>query len=338
MITPVLSLRYLAPLPISIMNEGKVRHHMPWGHNIAITFRLITIFVVMLTLNACGGAKTKISIGLAAGSSTDPTITETAPAKPKAGDTVTLAGKRFPTRAKNLVLKIVLTSNDTKETDLTITNANSASFTVPSDISLDIKSISIIHEGKALTSFELKDATVYTLDPVTFTPAAGIYAEAQSVTIASPNPDTTIYYTTDGSTPTKSSAIYTTAISVVKSQTLTAYAVRYGFNDSPSASAAYVITGAVATPVFSLAAGAYGPTQILALSTATAGATIYYTTDGSTPNTGSSVYSSAITLSSSQTIKAFATKNNYLDSAVASAAYTINGNVATPTFSPAAGP
>jgi hypothetical protein len=57
-------------------------------------------------------------------------------------------------------------------------------------------------------------AATYTINlPVaatpTFSPAGGTYASAQSVTIGTTTPSATIYYTTNGSTPTTSSAVYT---------------------------------------------------------------------------------------------------------------------------------
>lgn len=84
-------------------------------------------------------------------------------------------------------------------------------------------------------------------------------------------------------------------------------------------------TPTVATPTFSPAAGTYTEAQNVTISCATTGATIYYTTDGSTPNTSSSVYSSAIPVSSTTTIKAIAVKEGMANSAVAEAIYTIEG-------------
>jgi uncharacterized repeat protein (TIGR02543 family) len=81
-------------------------------------------------------------------------------------------------------------------------------------------------------------------------------------------------------------------------------------------------TPTCATPTFSPAAGSYEGTQNVTISS-TAGATIYYTTDGSTPSTSSSVYSSPIAVSADMTIKAYAVKADYDDSEVATAAYTI---------------
>jgi len=59
------------------------------------------------------------------------------------------------------------------------------------------------------------------------------------------------------------------------------------------------------------------------LATATAGASIRYSTDGSTPTASSTLYSGAFTLSNSATVKAAAFKTNYNPSAVASATFTI---------------
>lgn len=80
-----------------------------------------------------------------------------------------------------------------------------------------------------------------------------------------------------------------------------------------------------ATPTFSPAAGSYSSTQNVTISCATPSSTIYYTTNGSTPTTSSSVYSSPVSVSASSTVKAIATAAGFTQSAVASAAYTITG-------------
>jgi len=82
---------------------------------------------------------------------------------------------------------------------------------------------------------------------------------------------------------------------------------------------------AAATPTFSPAAGTYTSAQTVTISDATSEATIYYTTDGSTPTAvPNEQYNGAFTVSSTETVKAIATATGYSNSAVASAVYTIN--------------
>lgn len=82
-------------------------------------------------------------------------------------------------------------------------------------------------------------------------------------------------------------------------------------------------TPTCATPTFSPAAGTYTSAQNVTISTTTEDATIYYTTNGTEPTTSSSVYSTAIPVSATTTIKAIAAKEGSNNSSVASATYTI---------------
>lgn len=93
----------------------------------------------------------------------------------------------------------------------------------------------------------------------------------------------------------------------------------------------------VLNPTVSPVAGAVAAGTKVTISTATEGATIYYTTDGTAPTTESSVYSAPITINAATTIKAIAIKNGFPSSDVIEAAYTIAVPVATPTFSLAEG-
>lgn len=78
----------------------------------------------------------------------------------------------------------------------------------------------------------------------------------------------------------------------------------------------------VSTPTISPASWSEGASLDVTISCATDGATIYYTTDGSAPTTASSVYSSAISISATTTIKAIAVKSSMQNSAVATRTYT----------------
>jgi hypothetical protein len=162
----------------------------------------------------------------------------------------------------------------------------------------------------------------------TFNVAPGTYTSPQTVTISDASASNaaagaTIYYTTNGTTPTTSSTRYTGAITVSSTETLKAIATAAGDSASAVATAAYVITPPAATPTFSVAPGTYNSSQTVTISDATAGATIYYTTNGTTPTTASAKYGVAIVVASTETIKAIATAANDSASAVASAAYSL---------------
>lgn len=87
-------------------------------------------------------------------------------------------------------------------------------------------------------------------------------------------------------------------------------------------SGSVTMNNAVATPTFSPAAGTFITTQNVSILCETEGATIYYTTNGETPTTESSVYSAPFSVSTTTTIKALAVKENYIDSEIATVEYT----------------
>ena len=185
-------------------------------------------------------------------------------------------------------------------------------------------------------------STPQTADPI-FSPAAGTYTSAQNVTITSDTSGASIRYTTDGSTPSETAGtIYSGPVRISSTTTLNAIAYASGFIDSNVASGAYTINPPpqAAAPVFSPAAGTYPAAQNITITSSTAGASIRYTTDGSTPSeTAGTLYSGAITISSNTTLKAIAYETGFTDSTVTSGTYTINilTPAAAPVFSPAAG-
>ncbi len=80
----------------------------------------------------------------------------------------------------------------------------------------------------------------------------------------------------------------------------------------------------VATPVISPGGGTFTGSAQVKLSCSTSGATIRYTTDGTTPTSTSAKYTEVLTVSHSSTIKARGFENGYTDSNVASANFTIS--------------
>jgi Chitobiase/beta-hexosaminidase C-terminal domain/Galactose oxidase, central domain len=176
--------------------------------------------------------------------------------------------------------------------------------------------------------------------PITAAPslslAAGNYTSPQSLTISDQMPDAVIYYTTNGTPPNSGSAIYAGPLTVSSPEAVEAVAIAPNDAASGMAYAAYTFTlPQAAEPVFSNGGGIYTSTPTVTITDATPGATIYYTLSGDTPTAASTVYSTPITVSATETLEAIAVAANYTNSPVASATYTIN---LPPTFTLQASP
>ncbi|MBV8675454.1 MAG: chitobiase/beta-hexosaminidase C-terminal domain-containing protein [Acidobacteriaceae bacterium] len=170
--------------------------------------------------------------------------------------------------------------------------------------------------------------------PPTFSQPSGTYSNSL-ITISDAVPGATIYYTTNGSTPTASSAKYSYPMTLSNARTVTlkAIAVVNGFANSPVTTVVYKIQPILATPAFSLPAATYATPQTVTISDVSKGVTIYYTTDGSIPSTSSLVYTGPITVSSTETISAIAIMAGWTNSPVAAATYTISTAVPPPVIS-----
>ena len=140
-----------------------------------------------------------------------------------------------------------------------------------------------------------------------------------SIEMATTTTGATIHYTSDGSTPTAESTTYTTPITVNADTTFTAIAVKDDIEDSPISYAKVSISEKTITDTQTIekeyvSAVEFAATDTdsgveLTLSTATTGAEIHYTTDGTTPSASSTKYTAAITVSENTTIKAIAVKD-----------------------------
>ena len=173
--------------------------------------------------------------------------------------------------------------------------------------------------------------------PYAYTQAAD---EGTKLTISYDDSSAVIYYTTDGSDPAVYGQKYTEAIIVSDTVTVKACAV------FPDGSASRVLTYKVsinqaASPTWSLSSGTIEGNTVsmgsaISLSTETKGAVIYYTTDGSTPTTASSVYSSPILINADTTITAFAGGSGYKASEIVSFSFTLGSFASFEDVSPTA--
>lgn len=192
-------------------------------------------------------------------------------------------------------------------------NANTVKIKVIAEKNGDYSSV-------AAATYTLKDPAV-----PTFSIASGAVVRNTVVTINSAE-GTTIYYTTDGSDADKGtdSGSNSVNITIDDAMTLKAIAIDPELNMSTEVSAAYTIAR-VAPPVIGTAAGMLAKGTQVTITTATDGATIYYTVDGTIPTASSNVYNGYVVINKECTLKTIALKENYIDSEVASAAYTVAG-------------
>ncbi len=225
---------------------------------------------------------------------------------------------------------------------------HSAVFSISNPISVPASGIlTAIATVPGYAAMSAPNSASYTIGDLaaapTFIPRAGAYTTEEKVTIGSITPDSTVYYTTDGSNPasSKTAIKYASPVTVAKSETINAVAKASGLSTSPEASATYSLKLPPAVkPTFSPAGGTYTAEKKVTISSATAGSAIRYTTDGSNPATSSTAhrYSTPITIASTETLHAVAEAAGFSNSAEATAAYILKlPKAAKPTFSLAAG-
>ena len=169
-----------------------------------------------------------------------------------------------------------------------------------------------------------------TLAAPTFSPAAGTYTTAQTVTLSAAS-GATIRYTLDGSTPSLLSRVYTAPLLLGATTTVKAAAFKASWTASAVASATYTIEeGTAAVPALSPGGGVYGGKQTVSVTCSTPGATIHYTTSGLDPTEADTPIASGgtITIDRSLVLKAKAWASGLRSSAVRRADYWITGSVA----------
>jgi len=176
-------------------------------------------------------------------------------------------------------------------------------------------------------------------DPPVFDPNGATFADSLDVRLSCATPGATVCYTLDGTTPSTSRGVlYSDPIHLTGTTTIKAIAWKWGILDSPVVTATFIRPEQVATPRFDPNGGAFIDGVDVTISCATVGATICYTTDGSTPSPAhGTIYSAPVRLTGAATVKAVAWKAGMDNSAIASAAFAPRERVATPTFTPNGG-
>lgn len=169
----------------------------------------------------------------------------------------------------------------------------------------------------------------------TASPVGGTYAATQTV-ILSANKTATIYYTTNGTTPTTGSAIYAAPLSIAATTTLKYFAKDTAGNSEAVKTQTYTIDTSAPITTATPAGGVYASARAVTLA-ASETATIYYTLDDTIPTLGSPVYTGPLTISSSSTLRYFAKDAAGNKEAVKSQGYTIDSIAPVTTATPTGG-
>ena len=168
--------------------------------------------------------------------------------------------------------------------------------------------------------FEVTDYSTECATPtITFSNTTG------KVTITTTTSNPSIYYTTNGTEPSSTNGtLYVGPFDVTEETTIKAIVTRDGFTDSEVTTETFY---QVATPTIQ-----NNGSNAVSITSATEGATIYYTTDDSNPTTTSSTeYTAPLTENiSGVTIRAIAVKDGMINSAIGSGSVTLS--CATPVF------
>ncbi len=185
-------------------------------------------------------------------------------------------------------------------------------------------------------SSELSQTYNFVVADPTVDPPGGSFSNNATVTLASPTAGATIRYTLDTTGPATSSDgfAYSGPFVLAEEGTVTARAFRTGWLDSGTGAASFAFGAAAVS--FDPPAGTYGVATELRLESATAGATILYTTDGSDPadvlNPQATEYSAPVLLDGATAIRTIARRSGYQDSAENGASYLFQ--LAAPIIGP----
>ena len=144
-----------------------------------------------------------------------------------------------------------------------------------------------VQSGVATATFTFSNQT----PAVTFSPSTGTYSSAQTVKLADSDANAKIYYTTDGTTPTASSTLYSAPVTVSASETIKAIAIDSAKTNSVVSSAVYEINTGLAINF----SGGFSSTAGLQLngSTVASGGALDLTT-GATAQAGSAFWTTPV--------------------------------------------
>jgi alpha-tubulin suppressor-like RCC1 family protein len=239
---------------------------------------------------------------------------------PAAGTYTTAQNVTMSTTTPGATLRYTTDGTDPTETSTAYTGAINVAHTTTFRIA-GFKS------GWTTSSIKVVTYTMNfgTLAAPTITPAGGAYTGSVSVSMSSTQSGATIRYTTNNTAPTTSSTIYAGALTVSTTTTVRAKAFHPDYTASSETSPVPTYTMTTATPTLGTASGAYAPGSTVTITGGLASDTLRMTIDGSDPTTTSPQTVSGTTIFLGNfTLKVKAWRTGAADSAIASAAYSVN--------------
>ncbi len=136
---------------------------------------------------------------------------------------------------------ITLISNTQPSHGTVSCNSSSCTFTASNNISSDIQDTfsytirdSYSASSTATVTVSIDNVREGKVNTPVISPTGKVFDYAQSVSISTATPQASIYYTTNGSTPTRSSTRYTGPFTLYNSATVKAFAVKHDYDDSNS--------------------------------------------------------------------------------------------------------
>ena len=185
--------------------------------------------------------------------------------------------------------KVTITTNSVVEGATNVYTIDNSNPTPTSEEYSESEAISLTGTTtvKAMTvkdGYFNSDVVSLTVTQLASSPSISI--SGSTVTLSCSDPDATIYYTTDGTTPTQGSSSYSAPFSLVGSQkyTIKAVAAKAGFLHSDVSEGVLDNRSSISVPTITYTG------NTVTITASDYGDEIYYTTDGTTPTTSTTTH------------------------------------------------
>ncbi len=314
---------------LRIQVEGGVVRYLRNGQEVWVSSATPTFPLLVDTSIAEPGAAI-VNVTIKSGESPQPTVA-TPILEPPGGVYASAQEVTISVATEGATIHYTMNGIDPTEADPTI--ASGAAVSVDQSLTLKARAF----KPGATSSLVATESYELALWAPTLSPGSGVYGVSLNVGVLGPA-GSDLRYTVDGTDPTESSSTVLAGHSILVEEPLTlkVRAFRAGYTRSPIAEADYSFqTGA---PTAVPGPGVYSTPQYVTLSSATPGAEVRYTLDGSVPTTASALFTAPIGLATATTLMAKAWSGGWAESETMAASYQFDyGALSPPALSPVPG-